>query len=67
MNRKTTVCPPSRTTTRSLRRITQRLYRHLEHSPFTDVSRRVPVINECRPDGLINPTSCEYLNAWLQF
>ena len=39
-----------------------------EHSPFTDVPCGVcPVINECRPDGLINPTSCEYLNAWLQF
>jgi len=39
-----------------------------EHSPFTDVPCGVcPVINECRPDGLINPTSCEYLTAWLEF
>lgn len=39
-----------------------------ESNAYTDIPCGVcPVINECRPDGLINPSSCEYMTAWLNF
>ena len=39
-----------------------------ESNAYSDVPCGVcPVINECRPDGLINPISCEYMTAWLDY
>lgn len=39
-----------------------------ESNAYTDIPCGVcPVINECRPDGLINPISCEYMTAWLDY
>ena len=39
-----------------------------DSNPYTDIPCGVcPVINECRPDGLINPVDCEYMTAWLNF
>lgn len=38
-----------------------------ESNAYTDLPCGVcPVINECRPDGLINPIDCEYMTAWLE-
>ena len=39
-----------------------------ESNAYSDIPCGVcPVINECRPDGLINPISCEYMTAWLDY
>jgi DNA-directed RNA polymerase III subunit RPC6 len=39
-----------------------------EGNAYTNIPCGVcPVINECRPDGLINPTTCEYMTAWLEY
>ena len=39
-----------------------------ESNAYSDIQCGVcPVINECRPDGLINPISCEYITAWLDY
>ena len=39
-----------------------------ESNAYTDIPCGVcPVINECKPDGLINPSTCEYMTAWLEY
>ncbi|ERN07478.1 hypothetical protein AMTR_s00019p00255850 [Amborella trichopoda] len=41
---------------------------HLEPASFVSVPCGVcPVINECTPDGVISPKTCEYYQRWLDF
>ena len=42
-------------------------FNHYEYdSPFSEVPcQSCPVANTCSDDGIVNPKSCPYLNAWL--